>query len=724
MRRTNVLVWAATIVFVVVVSKLAWAGNPVTGESLLHLLVFALPLAGIYAMSAAGLVVVYTTTGIFNFAQGAIGMFLAYVFWELRVNRGLPTWIALPLTVLVVAPLIGVTLDRLIMRHLQGQTLVVQLSVTIGMMFFFIALANMIWDQNQGYAIPAFFGDSGFHVAGVVVTWHRFITLALTVLLAIGLRALLFRTRLGVAMRAVVDNRGLAALTGARSEVLSSFSWALGCALAGLAGIFLAPESGMATSGPLTLLIITSFAAAVVGRLRSLPLTYLGALILALGVVYSQTFLQFGGRWGQLPLAIPTVLLFIVLLLLPTAELQFARIHVVRHSARVSTVRDTVLGMTVLFAAMVAISAFLSPTNMNRFALGMCTALVALSLVPLIGWAGQVSLAPLAFAGIGAVAYTRLGGIEGHWYAVLLAALVVMPVGTLLALTAMRLQGLYLALATMAFASMVEYVFFTQPFALGTRDRKVERLQLFGLDFSSTRSFLLLCTAVFGLAGIAVIALRRSALGRRFVALRDSEAASATVGVNIFETKVLVFTLSAGMAGFAGAFLAMYYETVNGQQFTMLAGLSIVLALVIGGVATVAGALFAGMFRLGTLLIQDNWHLSLWKAFEYLAPGLASFGIIQNPAGAVVPMGEGFAPLLPWRKDAKREAAALKEANAEPEVGDLGLTRPFTEADVLIADRALGITNTVPRRIEHAPLESEVDAAPAASTEPQPAAGD
>ena len=397
-----------------------------------------------------------------------------------------------------------------------------------------------------------------------------------------------------------------------------------------------------------------------------------------------------------------------------------ALISVVRHSARVSTVRDTVLGMAVLFVAMVGISALLSPTNMNRFALGMCTALVALSLVPLMGWAGQVSLAPLAFAGIGAVAYTRLGGVDGHWYAVLMAALVVMPVGTVLALAAMRLQGLYLALATMAFASMVEYVFFTQPFALGTRDIKVERLQLFGLDFSSTRSFLLLSTAVFGLAGIGVIALRRSALGRRFVALRDSEAASATVGVNILETKVLVFTLSAGMAGFSGAFLAMYYETVNGQQFTMLAGLSIVLALVIGGVATVAGALFAGMFRLGTLLIQDNWHLTLWKAFEYLAPGLASFGIIQNPAGAVVPMGEGFAPLLPWRKDAKKEAAELKAQNAEPEVGDLGLTRPFTEADVLIADRALGITNAVPRAVEHAPLESDVDAA----AEPQPAAGD
>lgn len=711
MRRSNVLVWAAAIAFVVVVSKLAWAGNAVTGTSLLHLLVFALPLAGIYAMSAAGLVVVYTTSGIFNFAQGAIGMFLAYVYWELSVNQGWPTWIALIVTVLVIAPVIGVALDRAIMRHLQGQSLVVQLVVTIGLMFAFIAVANMIWDQNVGHALPSFFGDRGFHIGDVVVTWHRFITLMVTVALAIGLRALLFTTRLGVAMRAVVDNRGLAALTGARSEVLSSFSWALGCSLAALAGIFLAPESGMATGGPLTLLIITAFAAAVVGRLRSLPLTYLGALLLGLAVVWSQSFLQFGGRWGQLPLALPTVMLFIVLLLLPSAQLQFSRINLVRHSERVTSVRDTALGMAVLFAVMIVVSGFLSPTNMNRFAFGMCTALVALSLVPLIGWAGQVSLAPLAFAGIGAVAYTRLGGMDGHGYAVIIAALVVLPVGAILALPALRLQGLYLALATMAFASMVEYVFFTQPFALGTQNRKVERLHLFGLDFSSTRSFLLLVTAVFGLCGIGVVALRHSAIGRRFVALRDSEAASATVGVNILETKVAVFMLSAGMAGFAGAFLAQYSETVSGGQFQMLQGLTIVLALVIGGVGTVAGALFAGMFGLGTVLIKDNWHLSLWKALEYLAPGLAAIGIIQNPAGAVVAIGEAFAPLLPWRKDAQAEAAALKLATMEPEVGDLGLTRPFTEPDVLLLDRALGVTNDIPRAVLHAPPAS--DRAPA-----------
>jgi branched-chain amino acid transport system permease protein len=281
---------------------------------------------------------------------------------------------------------------------------------------------------------------------------------------------------------------------------------------------------------------------------------------------------------------------------------------------------------------------------------------------------------------------------------VFLAALVTIPVGALFAFPAMRLQGLYLALATLAFAAMVEEVFYTQPFAVGPGERSVTRVHLLGLDFSSPKSFLILVTVVFGLCGIGVVALRRSAFGRRLVALRDSEAASVTVGVNVLETKLAVFALSAGIAGFAGAFFAMAFGTLNNAQgFQMVAGLPIVLALVIGGVGFVSGALFAGVFGLVILIIQDQWHISLWIGLVYLAPGLAVLGIIQNPSGAVVPIGEGFARLLPWRKDARLEYEEMTAAAAEPEVGELGLERPFAEPDVLLVDRGLGISNDVPR---------------------------
>jgi branched-chain amino acid transport system permease protein len=700
-RWSNLLVWAGTIAFVVLVSKAAWAGNPVNGTTLTNLVVVAVPLAGIYAMAASGLVVVYTTTGVFNFAQGAIGMFLAYIDWELTVDHGWPQLLVLPLVVLVIAPLLGITLDRTIMRHVQGKPLVVQLMVTVGLMFALIGLANMLWNQNDAHSMPALFAGHGFHVGQVLLTWHRFITIMVAVALAIGLRILLFRTRIGIAMRAVVDNRDLAALGGARSAVLSSFAWALGCSLAALAGILLAPETADMSTTTLTFLIITAFAAAVVGRLRSLPLTYLGALILALATQWMGSFLKFSDRWTNVPNALPTIMLFIVLLLLPRAEIQFARIGQIRRVEHVSTIRDTAIGMLALVVLMLVLSGLVSdPTNLSRFTIGMCTALVALSLVPLTGWAGQVSLAPLAFAGIGAVAYTRLGGAHGSIWAVVLAALVTVPVGALFAFPAMRLQGLYLALATLAFAAMVEQVFYSQPFAIGPGERSVERVHLLGIHFSSDRSFLILVTVVFGLCGIGVVALRRGAFGRRLVALRDSEAASVTVGVNVLETKLVVFALSAGIAGFAGAFFAMAFGTLNGAQgFQMIAGLPIVLALVIGGVGFVAGALFAGIFGLALLIIQDRWHISLWIGLTYLAPGLAVLGIIQNPSGAVVPIGEGFARLLPWRDDARRDHHQQVAASAETEVGELGLERPFEEADVLLVDRALGIGNDVPRSV-------------------------
>lgn len=709
MKRSNLAVTIVAAVLLAFVVKESWAGHEVDGTAILNLLVFALPLAGVYAISAAGLVVVYTTTGIFNFAQGAIGMFMAYLYWELRVNHGMPTVVALILVVLVAAPLLGIGLDRIIMRRLEGQALVVQLMVTVGLMLSFMGVAATVWDQDTPHVSPTFFGTGGFDIGEVTLSWHRLTTIVVALLLAFGLRFLLFRTRLGVAMRAVVDNRELAALAGARPDVVSGFSWALGCSLAAIAGILIAPDTGMAVAGPLSLIVINSFVAAIVGRLRSLPMTYVGALLLALAIQFSQQFLALGQRWAQAPLALPTIMLFIVLLLLPQAKLQYGRIGGVRRIERVSSVRDTAIGMTVLVVVMAIVGRLMGATNpnINRLTAGMAVALIVLSLVPLTGWAGQVSLAPLAFAGFGAVAYARWGGDHGSLLAIVLATLVTIPIGAIMALPALRLQGLYLALATLAFASMCEYVVFNQPELLGSQSRYVDRLQIFGFHFSSNRTYLVLITAVFGLASVGVVALRHSAFGRRLVAMRDSEAASATIGVNILETKVLVFMLSAGIAGFAGAFLAQQLGSLSSSSFPMLQGLAMVLALVIGGVGAVAGALFAGVFGFGLIFIKETWHLSLWRSLEILGPGLAALGIIRNPSGAVMRIGDSFAPLLPWRVDAKEREAADKARMARPEIGELGLTRPFTDADIAEIERELGVADDLNAHIPHTPNGDE-----------------
>src|SRR3954452_15648583 len=252
LRGGAVVIGAAVAVVTIAASQ--WAGNPVTFASILSATVAGVSVGAIYALAATGLVVTYTTSGIFNFAQGAIGMFMAFIYWQLTQKVGLAEIPALLVVVLVIAPLAGVALDRFAMRRAARSSLVVQLMATVALMVFLMGLAAWIWNQNESRSVPYLFGSRGFHVGDTFVLWHRAITIALGIVIAIGLRTFLHRSRTGLAMRAVVDSPTLASLHGARPEQASSMAWAMGSALAALAGILLAPEVLMSIEG-LTLLI-------------------------------------------------------------------------------------------------------------------------------------------------------------------------------------------------------------------------------------------------------------------------------------------------------------------------------------------------------------------------------------------------------------------------------------------------------------------------------------
>ena len=322
----------------------SWAGNPITFDSILFFLVVGVTLGSIYAVAAAGLVVTYTTSGIFNFAQGAIGMLMAFIYWEFKVDLGWNTLVALVLTVLVAAPLFGAVVERVLMRKLWDAPLVAQLVVTIGLMLAMIGFALKVWDPSDPPTITTFFGTDGFQLGQTFIPWFRFITIVAGLVIAIVLRFVLYRTRLGIAMRAVVDNRELAALNGARPGRISMFSWALGSSLAAVAGIFLAEELAQLNVQGLTLLIIDAFAAAIIGRLKSLPLTYVGGIIIGLSISFQQNFLIWGGRWIGAAPAIPSIVLFIALLFVPQARIE-GRKAMRSITARVPTLRRAAFGM-------------------------------------------------------------------------------------------------------------------------------------------------------------------------------------------------------------------------------------------------------------------------------------------------------------------------------------------------------------------------------------------
>src|SRR5918994_1638562 len=297
-------------------------------ETFLQYTILGLVTGAVYGIAASGLVVTYTTSGIFNFAHGAIAMLAAFVYWQVRFDWGWPAPVAIVVVLGVLAPLLGTLLYVGLMRGLRGTSEVTRIVVPVSVMLGFLALATWIWDPTPSSPrlFLLFFGaDNTVSIAGVNVTYHELLAVVLAVVIALALRFLFFRTRNGVAMRAVVDDPDLLELNAGRPERLAAMSWALGAFLAALAGVLITPIQGSAMSATaLTLLVIDAFAAAMFGRLRSLPRTFVGALVLGLAGSYVIGYFP-AERWtwtGNFRVSLPMIALFVVLLFLPQDRLR------------------------------------------------------------------------------------------------------------------------------------------------------------------------------------------------------------------------------------------------------------------------------------------------------------------------------------------------------------------------------------------------------------------
>jgi branched-chain amino acid transport system permease protein len=607
-------------------------------------IVFALQAAGIYAVAASGLVVTYATSGVFNFAHGAIGMFCAFTYWELWQNRGWPALAALAVVLFIEAPLIGFVLDRLIMRRLADASTITTIVVTIGLLVAFVQLAGIIWPQGSSTRVlPEFFAGDTVKIFGINVSYHALITLGLAILVAIVLRLVLYQTRLGVAMRAVVDNRGLGALNGVHPDRVSSVSWMLGSILAALAGVLIAPILPQFTPVALTLLVISAYAAAMVGRLRSLPLTFLGAVILG----EFESLLNWidtkgiGGHTisdiaNDLQVSAPVIMLFVVLILLPQDRVAGRSIR--RYNAPKPSLRTMALAMVAYVAGAYVIvqSGWVSGTTVDQLGSGIALGIVMLSLVLLTGYGGQVSLAQLGFGGIGALVVWKMGPVGGLAAGIAICA----AVGVLVALPALKMRDLYLALTTMAFALFLETNIYGEnalfkeflPFSVG--NASVKRIP--GLE--SDTAFFMTMAIVFALIVLLLTVIRNGSFGRRLQAMRDSPSACVTLGLDLTATKLQAFGLAAAIAGLGGAFLAMWKQTSVGvADFSLLKGplpgLPLVLVAVVFGISTAFGAVVGGPVFV-MLPLVGAWYPALQNLMN-LAPGLAGIGLGQNPDGVV-----------------------------------------------------------------------------------------
>lgn len=611
--------------------------------------------AAIYAVAASGLVVTYTTSGIFNFAHGAFSMMAAFMYWQVNVGWGVPQLPAALIVVFVVGPLFGAVVERVIMRGIEGTSEVVKIVVTISLMIALLGLSQVIWRPNVARPVASFFAGKTFTILGVIVSYQRLLTMLVAIVAAVGLRLVFRRTRLGVAMRAVVDDRSLLQLNGGRPGRTSMLAWGLGACLASVSGVLIASEQTLSATS-LTLLFINAYAVAVVGRLRSLPGAFLGAVILGLAQSYAIGYIPQDAMIGPVSLqslqqAIPGIMLFIVMVLQPQDRVKAHGMTRRADPIRPPTQRLAVVGGVLFVAAVAAIGSLVAPSDLNLLLGGFYTAVVTLSLVPLTGYAGQISLAQLTFSGIGAVAMATWGA-NGEPWAVLASVVVCGIVGGLVAFPALRLSGIYLALATAAFAIVASAMFFNQVDVMPGGNRQVPRLSLGPLSITSDYSQLILFAVVFAVIGNLLIVLRRSAWGRRLTAMKDSPVACATLGLNLTSTKVGVFALSAAIAGASGAVAG---RTFLADTLALPSSLPITMVAVVGGIGSVAGAFLGGMllgaFPIMSAMFASNavgvFGLISVQTKDLLAfsPGLMGISLGRDPDGAAPQLGKVFAPV-------------------------------------------------------------------------------
>ena len=300
-------------------------GEPLVTE-LFQFTLFGLMLGCIYAITAMGLVLTYTVTGVFNFAHGAVGMLAAFCYFELRVRHNVPTPIAIVVVVLIGAPLFGLAAERLL-RRFQGADFATSLMVTIALTLTLLGVAQRAFDPGEGRLMPFLFGDRRFEIASVPITYDGIAQVVVAVAVAFGLRFLLFGTALGARMRAVVDDPELAQLDGVRSTVVARLSWMIGFCLAALGGVLFAGGQNL-NAIVLTLLVLNAYGAAMVGRLTNLPMTFLGAL--ALGLIQELTNVSWlwpeGDTFIRVRLAVPGIFLVLAVLFVPSFRLSAGRV--------------------------------------------------------------------------------------------------------------------------------------------------------------------------------------------------------------------------------------------------------------------------------------------------------------------------------------------------------------------------------------------------------------
>jgi branched-chain amino acid transport system permease protein len=603
---------------------------------MLQFVIAGLVLGGIYAIAAAGLVITYTSSGILNFAFGAMAFFIARFYYYLHTQESWGIAQSAIVSILIAGPVMGIVLYAVLFRFLRLSSPLIKVVATIGLSVALPALATWIFGNVAIQQAPGLAPEpvAVYQFLGVPVTLNQIIVYCCVAATVVVGAVVLRYTEIGLKVRATVDSPAMTDLSGTNPNGIAVGVWAVSTFFAGLVGVLAAPINGL-DIGHFTTLMATAFAAVIAARLRSLPVAVVVGLLMGVATSLFQRYLPPSSQWTTtLVDAVPYIVIALFLLyslgrrgrvgeadgwggaldraITPQGESRLAGSTTTLAETASLNFFGKYAGPLVLIAVVAALPMIVSGYEwLGLFGLAFSYAVIFLSWTLVTGEGGMLWLCQITFAGVGAITTAQLA--TNHGWPVLAAAviggLVAAAMGAIVGFLSIRLGDLYVALVTLTFGLLMENLVFTLPAYVN---------QGIGLsvnrpDFaSSNRSFAYLCLVVFVIFALFIVNFRRSTTGLALNAARWSDAGARTSGISVVQMKVIAGSIAAFIAGIGGALLVMAQSPfVPNATFVTFAGLAWLAVLVTIGVRSNAAALIAGLvFVFPAALFQ--YYLPSW----------------------------------------------------------------------------------------------------------------
>src|SRR4051794_15945481 len=661
-------------------------------------------LGGLYGIIGVGIVLTYRTSRIINFAAAAVGAVPAITAVLLSTAHHVSYLVTMPIAI-VGGVLFGALTEVLVLRRFSHTSRLIVTVVTIGIAQSYAAL---------GFFIPVWFGEKGAGRPGVktrgrdwmintprgepVLTGNQVFAFGVVVILTGLLVFFLKKTRLGIALRASSENAERAALLGMPVARVSTIAWAFAGLLSSMAIFSIAPLYGVpadATLGFNTLLY--GLAAAVVAKMENLTVSLLTGIGIGLLIVGSN--LKTGNESYSYALMI--VVIYAGLLTQRKSRSRaidanasswqtiavFRPIPVeLRELPEVVRMRATLLVLGLGLA--IGLPYVVDPSDMSHLQLLPIFGIVGVSLVILTGWAGQISLGQFGLVGIASAA---AGGLAGNHNIDFFAALGIgIAAGALTAvvigLPAVRIQGLFLAVTTLAFGYTMQYYVLNSHYWIGRHllpnplHPDIRRPTLYGkFDLEDEKSFYFLCVGLLILCLLAAASFRRQHSGRMLIALRDNQRAAASYSIAPVRTRLAAFAISGGFAGVAGVLMAYQQHNVIPGSYDVLTGIGVFLAAAVGGLGSLMGGTLGVIAFEATVLFGPlAWH-HLGHTVSAVMPLLLTgplliINLYTNPSGLA---GWVFEERDKWlRKLAARHGIHVPSLVADRRVEQQDATMP------------------------------------------------